>query len=64
MKVLRITQVCETTGLSPASVYKAMRLGLFPRNVAISARARGWIDTDIEQWIEGKKAQKERGSAK
>jgi len=56
MKLLRINDVRLVTGLSPASIYKGMAAGEFPRSVAISARARGWLDSDIDAWIEGRVA--------
>jgi prophage regulatory protein len=52
MRLLRLNAVKEATGLSTASIYKAIAAGQFPRSVAISSRARGWLDSDIQQWIE------------
>ncbi len=51
MRLLRLNAVKEATGLSTASIYKAIAAGQFPRSVAISSRARGWLDSDIDGWI-------------
>lgn len=51
MRLLRLNAVKEATGLSTASIYKAIAAGQFPRSVAISSRARGWLDSDIDEWI-------------
>ncbi|MDP2263363.1 MAG: AlpA family phage regulatory protein [Hydrogenophaga sp.] len=39
------------TGLSPASLYRAIAAGSFPRPVPLSARAVGWPSDVVEQWI-------------
>jgi prophage regulatory protein len=51
MRLLRLNAVKEATGLSTASIYKAIATGQFPRSVAISSRARGWLDSEIDDWI-------------
>ena len=43
MQILRLPAVKALTGhRSDASIYVAIRKGLFPRGVAIGQRARGW----------------------
>jgi predicted DNA-binding transcriptional regulator AlpA len=33
-----------------------MRAGTFPKPVPLSTKARGWLVSEIEQWIEERKA--------
>ena len=48
MQILRLPCVKEQTGhRSDASIYNAIREGLFPRGVAIGQRARGWPAADV-----------------
>ena len=48
MQILRLPSVKEQTGhRSDASIYNAIREGLFPRGVAIGQRARGWPAADV-----------------
>ena len=54
MKILRIVQVAEQTGLSHSSIYKQIRLGLFPRPIKLTARASGWEESAVQAWIEKK----------
>ena len=61
MKILRISKVVNRTGLSPASIYKQIRLGLFPPPVKITARASGWSSTLVEAWISSKLDQEKGG---
>ena len=53
-KVLRLTDVCNRTGLSKSSVYKKMEEFDFPQSIALGARAVGWLEEEIEQWIQSR----------
>ncbi len=54
MKILRIAEVSEITGLSPSSIYKQVRLGLFPKQVKLTSRATGWNSKSVEKWVSNK----------
>ena len=54
MRLLRITEVKEQTGLSGASIYKQIRLGLFPKGIKITERATAWSSEDVDQWVSNK----------
>jgi prophage regulatory protein len=48
MKILRLTAVLEETGhRSPASIYNAVRDGLFTKQVRIGQRAVGWPQAEV-----------------
>jgi prophage regulatory protein len=50
-RILRLHQVAETVGLSRASIYRLMNLGLFPKSVRIGMKAVGWVQAEVEMWI-------------
>jgi prophage regulatory protein len=50
-KILRPPTVLDRTGLSRSSVYLRVTEGRFPRPVSLGARAVGWIETEVEEWI-------------
>lgn len=54
IKILRIDQVTEQTGLSRSSIYKQIRLGLFPRAIKLTSRSSGWEEAAVQSWIEGR----------
>ena len=56
MKILRMPEVIEMTGLSSASIYKQIRLGNFPEGIKLTARCTGWALSDVEAWIKAKRA--------
>ena len=50
MQILRLPSVKGRVGhKSDASVYNAIREGLFTRGVAIGQRAKGWPDYEVSQ---------------
>jgi prophage regulatory protein len=50
-RLLRLPQVCELTGLSRTSIYRAMGAGEFPRSVPLYRRGVAWAADEVEQWI-------------
>lgn len=50
-RVLRIYQVTHATGLSRASAYRLMALGLFPKSIKIGITAVGWLAEDIDNFL-------------
>ena len=50
MSILRLPSVKKETGhRSDASIYNAIREGLFTQGVAIGQRAKGWPDYEVSQ---------------
>lgn len=53
-KILRLPAVKEITGLSRSSIYLRMSKREFPKSISLGDRAIGWLEEDINQWIEDK----------
>ena len=59
MQILRLPTVKVKTGhRSDASVYNAIRAGLFTTGVAIGLRAKGWPDYEVDALISARIAGK------
>jgi prophage regulatory protein len=54
VKIYRIKEVCEITGLSPSSIYKQVRLNLFPRGIKLTSRSTGWPSNAVDSWVNSK----------
>lgn len=54
MKILRLKQVMEKTGLSRSTIYAYISDGFFPKQIILGIRSVGWIEDDIEQWLQEK----------
>jgi prophage regulatory protein len=52
--IIRLPAVKAKTGLSRSSIYLRMSKNEFPSSISLGDRAIGWLESDIEQWIEEK----------
>ena len=50
--ILRLPTVMARTGLSRSSIYLRMNNGTFPKSLPLGARAVGWLESDIEAFIQ------------
>ena len=51
VRVLRLPRVQARTGLSRSSIYLRVADRSFPQPVRLGARAIGWIESEVDQWI-------------
>ena len=51
VRILRLPEVLRRTGLSRSTIYVRLDQGRFPRPVSLGARAVGWIDVEVDEWI-------------
>ena len=49
--ILRRKQVEARTGLARSTIYQHIKAGTFPRPIPLGARAVGWLETDVSNWI-------------
>jgi len=54
IRILRLPDVIARTGLSRTRVYDLEREGRFPRRRKISDRASGWLESEVNEWIESR----------
>jgi len=53
-RLLRIREVCALVGYAPASLYRLMEEGRFPRQVKLpGGRSVRWREDHVRAWIEG-----------
>lgn len=50
--ILRLPAVKGRTGLSRSTIYLRVSEGTFPKPVSLGGRAVGWIEAEIQQWLE------------
>jgi prophage regulatory protein len=51
LKILRLPQVCEVTGLCRSMIYQLEADLKFPQRVKIGIRAVGWLDKEVNAWL-------------
>lgn len=54
MKVLRLAQVMDSTGLGRSTIYKYIAQGKFPTPLQLSERCVGWLESEVQQWIQSR----------
>jgi prophage regulatory protein len=53
-KILRLRAAKDWTGLSRSTIYAMMKDGKFPQSITLSTRAVGWLEADIQAWIDSR----------
>lgn len=54
-RVLRIREVVKKTGLPESTIYDFIAIESFPAPIPIGKRAVGWLESEINQWIQERK---------
>lgn len=52
IRMLRLPQVLDVTGLCKSEIYKLQAAGEFPMRVRLTARSVGWIESEVQAWLE------------
>ncbi len=53
-KIFRLPLVVAATGLSRSSIYAFVANGTFPQPVRLGARAVGWKESDLKEWLDSR----------
>ena len=61
MKFLKLKEVMEMTAMSRSNVYKMMSEGRFPQSVSLGPRAVAWVESEVQDWILERIAQRDGG---
>lgn len=51
MKLLRLPEVINATGLSRSALYRMIAEGTFPSSIRIGGRSVAWCDEEVNAWI-------------
>jgi len=51
---MRLKEIIEKTGLSRSTIYNLISQGRFPKQIELGARSVGWVDAEIDEWLETK----------
>jgi prophage regulatory protein len=54
IRILRVREVADRAGISKSLIYKFVREGKFPFGVKIGERAVGWLESDVDGWIQSR----------
>jgi prophage regulatory protein len=51
IRILRLPQVLDVTGLGKTKIYELQSQGSFPMRVQITAHSVGWIEEEVQAWL-------------
>lgn len=51
MRIIRLKEVIDSTGLARSTIYKYIGEGSFPKPVSLGGRCAGWVESEIHDWI-------------
>ncbi len=51
-KIMRLPEVMSQTGLSRSSIYLRISKGIFPSSISLGDRAVGWLEADVNRWLD------------
>lgn len=49
--ILKINEVSKKCSLSRATIYKKIKEGGFPKQIKLSERSSGWLESEVNDWI-------------
>jgi prophage regulatory protein len=61
--ILRLAQVRQRTGRPTSSIYADIAAGTFPAPIPLGPRAVGWIEEEIDAWVEARIVERDTGAA-
>ncbi|MDP1657856.1 MAG: AlpA family transcriptional regulator [Methylotenera sp.] len=59
--IIRLRQVIEKTGLSRGTIYNLIKSGDFPKQIHLSVRTMGFLESEVDAWIAGRVAASRMG---
>jgi len=60
-RIIRWPEVHERVGYCRTNIYYLIQSGDFPVPIKLGSRAIGWLESDIEKWIESRIELSENG---
>ncbi|NWD64890.1 AlpA family transcriptional regulator [Pseudomonas sp. IPO3774] len=51
MRIIRLKEVMDLTGLARSTVYKLIAAEIFPKSISLGERCVGWLESEVHDWI-------------
>lgn len=63
-RLLRFREVRQRVGLSRSTITRLQKLNQFPEHVQVTANTIGWVETDIDAWVQARLLGRTSGGAR
>jgi prophage regulatory protein len=61
MRIIRLKEVIDSTGLARSTVYKYVAEGVFPKPVSLGDRSVGWVESEVHDWVLARIEERDKG---
>ena len=51
-QIIKLNQVKQLTALSRSSIYRKASEGTFPKPIKLGERSSGWLQSEVNKWVE------------
>lgn len=51
IRLIRLPEVIQKTGLSRSELYRRVKIQAFPKAIRTGARMVAWLESDVDRWI-------------
>lgn len=51
-RIVRLDELLKWLGVSRSTLYLWIANGTFPKQVPLGARAVGWIESEVKEWLD------------
>jgi len=51
MRIIRLKEVMDLTGLARSTIYKLIAGEMFPKSISLGERCVGWLESEVQDWI-------------
>jgi prophage regulatory protein len=59
-RIIRLAEVKNLTGISRSQIYELIKKGKFPKQINLGARAVGWLESEVQEWIQQRIADRDQ----
>ena len=57
-RIIRKAEVMYKTGLSDTTIWRLEKAGKFPKRIKLGGNSVGWIESETDDWMDNKKAER------
>ncbi|WP_420554786.1 helix-turn-helix transcriptional regulator [Neptuniibacter marinus] len=62
-KLIKLKDVLAITGLSRSHIYALAQQERFPKPVKLTERSSAWVESEVQEWIDTRIAQRDIGAS-
>jgi len=57
-RIIRKQELFSKVGMSDVQIWRWEKKGLFPKRISLGGRSVGWLESEIDAWLEKRAAER------